>query len=192
MSRVTCISSMETRWSFGLVHISPVASSLLRNLCPSSDFLNVVQSIQPLLLFHANPKPLTAASRLQQLMYNTICSYPLSSDLFSLAIHPKKPFLAVGLASGHVQLNQLPPPTGSASLSSTIDTAWRTRRHKGSCRSLCFSGDGEVIFSAGTDGLVKAAKTDSGVVEAKIAVPLHKYARPHLLHWQTKQSIAHH
>ncbi len=54
----------------------------------------------------------------------------------------------------------------------TIDTAWRTRRHKGSCRTLAFSSDGEVLFSAGTDGLVKAAATATGRVVAKVAIPL--------------------
>lgn len=37
-----------------------------------------------------------------------------------------------------------------------------------------FSVDGEMLYSAGTDGLVKAAKAETGVVENKIAIPLDK------------------
>ena len=107
-------------------------------------------------------------------MYDAICTFPLASDLFAQCIHPNLPLLALGLASGHVQLNRLPPSGGSEACNGTIESAWRTRRHKGSCRSLCFSHDGEHLFSAGTDGLVKAAVTETGQVVSKIAVPLHK------------------
>ncbi|KAF1990292.1 WD40 repeat-like protein [Aulographum hederae CBS 113979] len=113
-------------------------------------------------------------------MFDTICNLPLTSDLFSLAIHPKEPLLAVGLASGHVEALRLPAVAGSpvsASSSSEngvghVDSAWRTRRHKESCRSLAFSSDGEQLYSAGADGLVKAAMTETGKVVGKIAVPL--------------------
>ncbi|KAI4107013.1 MAG: hypothetical protein L6R37_001906 [Teloschistes peruensis] len=115
-------------------------------------------------------------------MYNSICSFPLSSDLFTQAIHPTSPLLAIGLASGHVQLHQFPAlpatssprskaKTASTNGHGTIETAWRTRRHKGSCRSVTFSSDGHHLFSAGTDGIVKAALTETGRVIAKIAVP---------------------
>ena len=53
----------------------------------------------------------------------------------------------------------------------TIDTVWQTRRHKGSCRALAFSHDGGILFSTGTDGLVKAAETETGRVEGKVVVP---------------------
>ena len=129
----------------------------------------------------ANPRnkqiPIPPLSQIP--MLDTLCTYPLDSDLFAQAIHPTESILALGLASGHVQLNRLPlpepgssPPVGG----SCVDTAWRTRRHKGSCRSLCFSCDGEHLFSAGTDGLVKVAATETGQVEGKIAVPLNKFA----------------
>ena len=115
-------------------------------------------------------------------MFETICTLPLPSDLFSQAIHPSEPLLAVGLASGHVQTFRLPTlPSSNASSDSdtsalsngcgTIDTVWKTRRHKGSCRSVVYSYDGEKLFSAGTDGIVKMASTLTGQVEAKIAVP---------------------
>lgn len=53
----------------------------------------------------------------------------------------------------------------------TVDTMWRTRRHRGSCRALAFSNDGTTLFSAGTDGLIKAAGADTGRVHGKILVP---------------------
>lgn len=56
-----------------------------------------------------------------------------------------------------------------------IETAWRTRRHKGSCRSLGFSLDGEVLYSAGTDGIVKVADIEDGRVSAKLGVPIDEY-----------------
>ncbi|KAL6716385.1 WD repeat-containing protein jip5 [Lecanora helva] len=108
-------------------------------------------------------------------MFDTLCTYPLNSDLFAQSIHPSAPILALGLASGHVQLNRLPPSDPSSAPQdgrSCIETAWRTRRHKGSCRSLCFSHDGDNIFSGGSDGIVKVASTENGRVHSKIAVPL--------------------
>lgn len=112
-------------------------------------------------------------------MFDSLCTYPLNSDLFTEAIHPTDSLLALGLASGHVQINRLPPsdPESSPQVGrSCVETAWRTRRHKGSCRSLCFSYDGKELLSAGTDGLVKVAATETGQVQSKIAVPLSKYA----------------
>ncbi|KAF7714808.1 WD40 repeat-containing protein [Penicillium ucsense] len=115
-------------------------------------------------------------------MLDTVCSLPLSSDLFSQAIHPNEPVVSVGLASGHVQTFRLPhdetdSDDGASNSSSPngkghIDTMWRTRRHKGSCRCLGFSVDGEMLYSAGTDGLVKMANSESGQVQNKIAIPL--------------------
>lgn len=116
------------------------------------------------------------------LTFESICTFPLPSDLFTLAVHDVAPVLALGLASGHVQLQRLPALPSSSSPKSkaktpstnghgTIDTAWRTRRHKGSCRSLVFSPDGEELFTAGRDGIVKAAATETGRVNAKIRIP---------------------
>ena len=124
-------------------------------------------------------------------MFDTICTLPLSSDLFTQAIHPTEPIVSVGLSSGRVQTFRLPPTIGDTGEDGEekaggnigkasskgrngfghIDTVWETRRHKGSCRCLGFSVDGETLYSAGTDGLVKVAKTQTGVVESKIAIP---------------------
>ena len=113
----------------------------------------------------------------------SICSLPLASDLFAQAVHPSEPIVAVGLSSGHVQCIKLPPlasdddsdPDDAASASDKgyglLETAWRTRRHKGSARALQFSQDGYSLYSAGSDGLVKVATTETGQVISKIAIP---------------------
>ncbi|OJJ46885.1 hypothetical protein ASPZODRAFT_131788 [Penicilliopsis zonata CBS 506.65] len=136
-------------------------------------------------------------------MFDTVCSLPLSADLFAQAIHPKAPVVSVGLASGHVQTFRLPSEEEAsdddgASTSSSrngtghIDTMWRTRRHKGSCRTLAFGLDGETLYSAGTDGLVKAAKAETGVVENKLAIPLAKNGSidaPTVIHALSPQTL---
>lgn len=88
-------------------------------------------------------------------MFENLCTLPLSSELFAQSLHPTEPILAVGLSGGHVQSFRLPPVAGNADEeedgdtsvlstgTSTIETEWRTRRHKGSCRTLAYSGDGE-------------------------------------------------
>ena len=127
--------------------------------------------------------------------FETLCTFPLQADLFAQAVHPQEPIVSVGLSSGHVETFRLPSTNnsdgddddddddedhdqdeGSSRLSSTngtglIDTMWSTRRHKGSCRCLGFGVGGETLYSAGTDGIVKAAKVETGVVENKIAIP---------------------
>ncbi|KAF2110341.1 WD repeat-containing protein JIP5 [Lophiotrema nucula] len=115
-------------------------------------------------------------------MFDTVCTIPLSSELFTQAIHPEEPIVSVGLASGHVYTYRLPagasedddPDETLASENGFghLDTAWKTRRHKGSCRTLCFGVDGAQLYSAGTDGIVKAADVATGNVTAKIAIPL--------------------
>lgn len=120
-------------------------------------------------------------------MYDNICHYPLGSDLFAQAIHPTEPLVSVGLASGHVETFRLPflsssddddddddDSQGQKSQRGLgmVDRIWRTRRHKGSCRCLGFgAGEGRTVFSAGTDGWLKIANTETGIVESKIAVP---------------------
>ncbi|KAL3466503.1 WD repeat-containing protein jip5, partial [Aspergillus heterothallicus] len=127
-------------------------------------------------------------------MFDTVCTFPLPADLFAQAIHPSEPVISVGLSTGHVQTFRLPSEEpeadsdndeGDDSASKTsasskndgrghIDTVWQTRRHKGSCRTLAFGIDGEVLYSAGTDGIVKAANAETGRVVNKILVPAAK------------------
>lgn len=108
--------------------------------------------------------------------------------------------VAVGLAAGHVQTFRLPSEEGdedndAGSTSSHngrghIETMWKTRRHKGSCRCLGYGVDGgETLYSAGTDGLVKAANSETGKVTNKIAIPLEKngYERTSPICMQLKQ-----
>lgn len=143
-------------------------------------------------------------------MFESLCSLPLTSDLFTQALHPSEPILAVGLAAGHVQCFRLPssrnededePENGqsilsvdtSATATSIIETEWRTRRHKGSCRYVGFSSDGQVLYSAGTDSLLKAASAETGRVTSKIAIPLSPASQepdhPSLLHALSPQTL---
>lgn len=116
-------------------------------------------------------------------MFENVCAIPLDYDLFAQAIHPEEPIVAVGLASGHVQTYRLPGSAEDEVIADSkngfghIDTVWKTRRHKGSCRTLGWSVDGAQLYSAGTDGIVKVADAATGRVSAKIAVPLDAYVQ---------------
>lgn len=115
-------------------------------------------------------------------MFESICALPLSGELFTQAVHPSEPLIAVGLSSGHVSTLKLPPvdedgtPVSSGRRGSNgtdmVETAWRTRRHQGSCRNVAYSVDGRQLYSAGTDGLVKAADSETGRVVGKLAIPM--------------------
>lgn len=114
-------------------------------------------------------------------MFESICALPLSGELFTQAVHPSEPLIAVGLSSGHVSTLKLPSvdddgaPTKQGRRGSDgtdmVETAWRTRRHQGSCRNVAYSIDGRQLYSAGTDGLVKAADSETGRVTGKLAIP---------------------
>lgn len=62
------------------------------------------------------------------------------------------------------------PSTASESGLAAIDLVWRTRRHKGSCRALAMSHDGSVLYSAGEEGILKAADTETGRVVSKVRI----------------------
>lgn len=135
-------------------------------------------------------------------MFDTVCTFPLTAELFAQAVHPTEPLLTVGLSDGHVETLRLPPvleddgdatETASANGTGQIETVWRTRRHKGSCRSLAYSFDGGQLFSAGTDGIVKVADSLTGKVVDKIAIPLDPSTgledEPSLLHILNPQTL---
>ncbi|KAK4636182.1 WD repeat-containing protein jip5 [Fulvia fulva] len=118
-------------------------------------------------------------------MFDTICTLPLESDLFAQAVHPTEALVTVGLSSGHAAQLKLPPVEDDAAAghvktkgrrgsngTDVVDTTWRTKRHKGSCRCLAYSTDGRQLYSAGTDGIVKAADSETGRVTGKIAIPI--------------------
>lgn len=122
-------------------------------------------------------------------MFDTVCTIPLKSDLFAQAVHPTEPIVSVGLASGHVFTYRLPPGAnadsdneeGDTTLASdcgfgTVETAWKTKRHPtGSCRTLGFGYDGKLLYSAGTDGIIKEADVTTGQVVSKILIPSEPY-----------------
>ncbi|KAK4545503.1 WD repeat-containing protein jip5 [Oleoguttula mirabilis] len=145
-------------------------------------------------------------------MFDTICTLPLSADLFAQVVHPSEPLVAVGLSSGHVATLKLPPvddddvvqvhasarqARGRRGSNGTdmVDTAWRTKRHKGSCRCLAYSVDGRQLYSAGTDGVVKAADSETGRVTGKVAIPAasstsqHKIEGPTVIHVLSPQTL---
>ncbi|KAF5022556.1 hypothetical protein F66182_5389 [Fusarium sp. NRRL 66182] len=135
-------------------------------------------------------------------MFENTCTLPLTADVFATALHPSEPLFTVGLSSGHVETYRLPP--GSSSDESVdadssvlsdgkgmIDSVWRTRRHKGSCRSLVYAHDGSAVYSAGTDSLVKHFEPTTGKVISKFAIPSTTSMpdAPTLLHVLNPQSL---
>ena len=52
-------------------------------------------------------------------------------------------------------------------LGGTSTRKWHTKRHKGSCRGVEFSYDGNTLVSVGKDGVIKLADSETGKVTAK-------------------------
>lgn len=137
-------------------------------------------------------------------MFENLCTLPLPADVFTTAVHPTSPLLTVGLSNGTVSTFRLPAPESSSSSSDDgadssilsngkgmVDTAWKTKRHKGSCRCLAYSHDGATAFSAGTDALVKHFDAETGRVRSKLAIPTRTSVAdaPTLLHVLNPQSL---
>ncbi|KAI5818056.1 WD40-repeat-containing domain protein [Pyronema omphalodes] len=113
-------------------------------------------------------------------------SVKLTADLFSLAVHPTRPLFAAGLSSGHVYSYTWPSSAADEDANESDDdetpatvpteadytVAWKTHRHKnGGCRSVIYSHDGQTLYTAGKDGILKAASSETGRVVSKSVLP---------------------
>ncbi|KAH7308325.1 WD repeat-containing protein jip5 [Rhexocercosporidium sp. MPI-PUGE-AT-0058] len=102
----------------------------------------------------------------------------------SLRIHKERTSLETKIPTNVVDADTSVISTGT----STIETEWRTKRHKGSCRTLAYSLDGE-----STDGLLKAASSAIGQVVSKIYLPndpaTSQFDPPTLIHALSPQTL---
>jgi WD repeat-containing protein 55 len=95
----------------------------------------------------------------------------LPSEVFAIALHPNIPLLAAALLEGHVYWYWRPKFGLDISykyeLNGSSTMQWQTKRHKGSCRGVEFSPDGNTLVSVGKDAVIKLANSESGKIVAK-------------------------
>jgi WD40 repeat protein len=122
------------------------------------------------------------------------------SPLFAIAAHPSRPILAIGLANGYVFVLEYDPLklqttardlkdqnrgkkekdiqkawrvsllSKESDLKDGVKILWKTKRHKGSVRSICFNSDGEELYTIGSDSVLKKAQSQTGKVLKKTTV----------------------
>jgi WD40 repeat protein len=122
------------------------------------------------------------------------------SPLFAIAAHPSRPILALGLANGYVFVLEYDPLklqktardlrdqnrgkkekdiqkawrvsllSKESDLKSGVKILWKTKRHKGSVRSICFNSDGEELYTIGSDSVLKKAQSQTGKVLKKTTI----------------------
>lgn len=117
-----------------------------------------------------------------------------TEPLFQMALHPTKPIILSGLATGFVYCHSYDAgklqetvnenkkkvivegenkpfwtsiDVEKQETTDAITLMWRTRRHKGSVRCLCLDPEGEYVYSVGTDNVLKKAVTGTGKVVKK-------------------------
>lgn len=101
--------------------------------------------------------------------------------IFAMASHPSESLIAIGLSSGYVFLikydgDLLKEHKDSYKVlinkdgydSNNIEIIWKTRRHKGSVRSLAFDSNGEFLYSIGSDQVLKKSIVKNGKVSNKV------------------------
>lgn len=122
-----------------------------------------------------------------------ILELEFDEPIFTTAAHPSKNLILTGLATGHLYMSSY---QGEA-LEDAVETRrstikqgtklkktwtrfnvkdldedlvkvqWKTKRHKGSCRSVAFDSTGDNIYTVGTDKVIKRANTETGKVIVK-------------------------
>lgn len=111
-----------------------------------------------------------------------------ADPLFTAKCHPSEPIFVTGTATGHVQTyrynidkleeiytdqDKFPYDISCVKYDDFDDDSiivqWHTKRHKKSCRDLCFDlpSNGNLIYSIGSEGIIKTADINTGQVISK-------------------------